>query len=78
MFDYYNALLCIFDGVWYVLIVVEQWSNDKFSFQVGLGQLHYQGGRGVDLDYQKALYYFTQAANAGNAIAMAYLGKVPL
>lgn len=44
--------------------------------QVGLGQLHYQGGRGVDLDYQKALHYFTQAANAGNAMAMAYLGKV--
>ncbi|XP_018328146.1 protein sel-1 homolog 1 isoform X2 [Agrilus planipennis] len=44
--------------------------------QVGLGQLHYQGGRGVDLDYQKALHYFTEAANSGNAIAMAYLGKI--
>lgn len=41
-----------------------------------MGQLHYQGGRGVDLDYQKAMQYFTQAANAGNAVAMAYLGKV--
>ncbi|CAG9854135.1 unnamed protein product [Phyllotreta striolata] len=46
--------------------------------QVGLGQLHYQGGRGVDLDYQKALHYFTQAAQAGNALAMAYLGKIYL
>ncbi|KAK9875383.1 hypothetical protein WA026_007778 [Henosepilachna vigintioctopunctata] len=46
--------------------------------QVGLGQLHYQGGRGVELDYQKALHYFTQAANAGNAVAMAYLGKIYL
>lgn len=46
--------------------------------QVGLGQLHYQGGRGVELDYQKAMHYFTQAANAGNAIAMAYLGKIYL
>ncbi|XP_018573433.1 protein sel-1 homolog 1 isoform X2 [Anoplophora glabripennis] len=46
--------------------------------QVGLGQLHYQGGRGVDLDYQKAMHYFTQAANAGNAMAMAYLGKIYL
>ncbi|KAL3286272.1 hypothetical protein HHI36_000781 [Cryptolaemus montrouzieri] len=44
--------------------------------QVGLGQLHYQGGRGVDLDFQKALHYFTQAANSGNAVAMAYLGKI--
>lgn len=46
--------------------------------QVGLGQLHYQGGRGVDLDYEKAMHYFTQAANAGNAMAMAYLGKIYL
>lgn len=46
--------------------------------QVALGQLHYQGGRGVDLDYLKALQYFTQAASAGNAIAMAYLGKIYL
>lgn len=46
--------------------------------QVGLGQLHYQGGRGVDLDYQKALHYFTDAANAGSALAMAYLGKIYL
>lgn len=43
---------------------------------MGLGQLHFQGGRGLELDYQKAMHYFTQAANAGNAIAMAYLGKV--
>ncbi|GJQ80750.1 hypothetical protein Trydic_g9342 [Trypoxylus dichotomus] len=46
--------------------------------QVGLGQLYYQGGRGVELDYKKALHYFTQAANAGNSNAMAYLGKIYL
>ncbi|XP_030753370.1 protein sel-1 homolog 1 [Sitophilus oryzae] len=46
--------------------------------QVGLGQLHYQGGRGIDLDYQKAMHYFTQAADAGNPMAMAYLGKIYL
>lgn len=46
--------------------------------QVGLGQLHYQGGRGIPLDHQKALQYFTQAANAGNAIAMGFLGKIYL
>lgn len=46
--------------------------------QVGLGQLHYQGGRGVPLDYQKALHYFQQAANAGNPNAMAFLGKMYL
>lgn len=35
--------------------------------QVGLGQLHYQGGRGIPLDHAKALQYFQQAANAGKS-----------
>lgn len=46
--------------------------------QVGLGQLHYQGGRGVEQDHQRALNYFVQAAEAGNANAMAFLGKMYL
>lgn len=46
--------------------------------QVGLGQLHYQGGRGVQMDHASALNYFTQAADAGNAVAMAFLGKMYL
>lgn len=46
--------------------------------QVGLGQLHYQGGRGVPLDHERALQYFQHAADAGNAIAMAFLGKIYL
>lgn len=46
--------------------------------QVGLGQLHYQGGRGIPIDHRKALAYFTPAANAGNAVAMAFLGKIYL
>ena len=46
--------------------------------QVGLGQLHYQGGRGIPLDHRKALNYFLPAANAGNAVAMAFLGKIYL
>lgn len=44
--------------------------------QVGLGQLHYQGGRGVEQDHQRALNYFLQAADKGSANAMAFLGKV--
>lgn len=44
--------------------------------QVGLGQLHYQGGRGVPLDHERALQYFQHAADAGNPLAMAFLGKV--
>lgn len=46
--------------------------------QVGLGQLHYQGGRGVEQDHQRALNYFVQAAEANNANAMAFLGKMYL
>ena len=46
--------------------------------QVGLGQLHYQGGRGIPLDHKKALSYFLPAANAGNAVAMGFLGKIYL
>lgn len=46
--------------------------------QVGLGQLHYQGGRGVEQDHQRALNYFLHAADAGNANAMAFLGKMYL
>jgi len=46
--------------------------------QVGLGQLHFQGGRGIPLDHAKALQYFQQAANAGNGVAMAFLGKMYL
>ncbi|XP_048486282.1 protein sel-1 homolog 1 isoform X1 [Plutella xylostella] len=46
--------------------------------QVGLGQLHFQGGRGVTLDASKALHYFQHAAAAGNAVAHAFLGKIYL
>ncbi|XP_068609694.1 protein sel-1 homolog 1 [Brachionichthys hirsutus] len=44
--------------------------------QVGLGQLHLHGGRGVEQNPQRAYDYFTQAANAGNTHAMALLGKM--
>ncbi|XP_068619197.1 LOW QUALITY PROTEIN: protein sel-1 homolog 1 [Battus philenor] len=46
--------------------------------QVGLGQLHFQGGHGVPLDISKALHYFQQAAKTGNAVANAFLGKIYL
>ncbi|KAM9190176.1 protein sel-1 homolog 1 isoform 2-T2 [Mergus octosetaceus] len=44
--------------------------------QVGLGQLHLHGGRGVEQNHQRAFEYFNQAANAGNSHAMAFLGKM--
>lgn len=46
--------------------------------QLALGQLHYQGGRGVPLDHVRAMHYFQHAADAGNDVAMAYLGKIYL
>jgi len=46
--------------------------------QVGLGQLHYQGGRGIEMNHRLALNYFTQAAETNNPIAMAMLGKLYL
>ncbi|XP_061560912.1 protein sel-1 homolog 1 isoform X1 [Phycodurus eques] len=44
--------------------------------QVGLGQLHLHGGRGVEQNHQRAYDYFNQAADAGNTHAMAFLGKM--
>ncbi|XP_048852724.1 protein sel-1 homolog 1-like isoform X2 [Brienomyrus brachyistius] len=44
--------------------------------QVGLGQLHLHGGRGVEQNHERAYNYFNQAANAGNTHAMAFLGKM--
>lgn len=46
--------------------------------QVALGQLHYQGSRGVPLDHVRAMHYFQHAADAEHPIAMAYLGKIYL
>lgn len=62
------------------LIQYYQFLADKgdVQAQVGLGQLHYQGGRGVEQDHARAMNYFLQAAEAGNANAMAFLGKMYL
>ncbi|XP_066586847.1 protein sel-1 homolog 1-like [Prorops nasuta] len=63
------------DLIEYYQLLAEQ---GDIQAQVGLGQLHYQGGRGVPLDHQRALQYFQHAADAGNPIAMAFLGKIYL
>jgi len=62
------------------LIQYYQFLADKgdVQAQVGLGQLFYQGGRGVDVNPEAAQNYFIQAAEAGNANAMAFLGKMHL
>lgn len=54
-------------------------NNDCSKSLLNLRYNHLRlGGRGIALDHQKALQYFTQAANAGNAVAMAFLGKIYL
>ncbi|XP_003727156.2 protein sel-1 homolog 1 isoform X2 [Strongylocentrotus purpuratus] len=60
------------------LIQYYQFLADKgdVTAQVGLGQLNYQGGRGVLQNHQRAFEYFTQAAESGDATAQAYLGKM--
>ncbi|XP_054759543.2 protein sel-1 homolog 1-like [Lytechinus pictus] len=60
------------------LIQYYQFLADKgdVTAQVGLGQLNYQGGRGVLRNHQRAFEYFTQAAESGDATAQAYLGKM--
>lgn len=62
------------------LIQYYQFLADKgdIQAQVGLGQLHFQGARGIEQDHQKALYYFQKAAESGNTHALAYLGKIYL
>ncbi|XP_056021105.1 protein sel-1 homolog 1-like isoform X5 [Ostrea edulis] len=44
--------------------------------QVVLGQLYFQGGRGVSINHERALHYFLMAAESGNANAFAFLGKM--
>merc|ERR1719402_1639624 len=46
--------------------------------QVGLGQVHYQGGRGIEVNHRLALHFFTQAAEMNNPVALAMLGKLHL
>ncbi|XP_067942796.1 protein sel-1 homolog 1-like [Watersipora subatra] len=60
------------------LIQYYQFLADKgdTSAQVGLGQLYYQGGRGITVDYDLAFYYFLQASKGGDAMADAYVGRM--
>ncbi|XP_052269966.1 protein sel-1 homolog 1-like isoform X1 [Dreissena polymorpha] len=44
--------------------------------QVVLGQLYYQGGKGVPINHERAQHYFLMAAESGNSNAMAFLGKM--
>lgn len=54
---------------------VRRWHVLMLS-QVVMGQLHYQGAHGYAQDYAAAARYFEQAANAGDAQAMQFLGEM--
>nr|XP_018909659.1 PREDICTED: protein sel-1 homolog 1-like [Bemisia tabaci] len=69
----YNTGMIENDLVEYYQLLAEK---GDVKAQVVLGQLHYQGGRGVPLDLQKAVHFFSMAAESGNAIALAFLGKI--
>ncbi|KAJ8880540.1 hypothetical protein PR048_017010 [Dryococelus australis] len=71
----YNSGILDQDLVEYYQLLAEK---GDVQAQVGLGQLHYQGARGVAQDQRRALHYFQQAAGAGSAVAMAFLGKIHL
>ncbi|XP_014259317.1 protein sel-1 homolog 1-like [Cimex lectularius] len=71
----YNSGIIDNDLIEYYQLLAEK---GEVQSQVGLGQLHYQGGRGVVQDYQKALHYFLQAADAGSAVALGFLGRIYL
>eukprot|EP00210_Caulerpa_lentillifera_P007515 g7181.t1 len=65
-------------------VKVEQWlqyyeySADlgDIDAQTAVGQIYNHGTRGIQRDHSKALYYFQQAAEAGNAAAMGHLGHI--
>ncbi|XP_066910359.1 protein sel-1 homolog 1-like isoform X2 [Clytia hemisphaerica] len=44
--------------------------------QIGLGQLFFQGGRGIDINYERAFHYFKKAADNENGNGLAYIGKM--
>lgn len=71
----YNSGILDKDLIDYYQLLAEK---GDVQAQVGLGQLHYQGGRGVQQDHLQAARYFLQAADAGNPAAMAFLGKIYL
>ena len=61
------------DMIQYYQVLAE---NGDTLAQIAVGQIHYQGMRGVPKDHRKALKFLKMAANSKNANAMAYLGKV--
>ena len=78
LIEYYQLLADKGDVQAQVKLLIYSHPCQLLTLQVGLGQLHYQGGRGVAMDQHNALNYFQQAADAGNAVAMAFLGKMYL
>jgi len=70
-----NQLLLDDDLVQYYQLLADRGDTQA---QYGLGLLYYQGGRGIHIQYDKAMHYFKRAAESGNNYAMAYLGKMYL
>lgn len=63
------------DMIQYYQVLAE---NGDTLAQIAVGQIHYQGMRGVPKDHRKALKFLKMAADSKNSNAMAYLGKMYL
>ena len=48
----------------------------EFVQAQALGELHYQGGIGVPIDYQRGFQYLQNAFGTGNPVALAFLGRL--
>lgn len=44
--------------------------------QAIIGQVYYQGGHGIEQDYNQAFRFFEQAAEQGDVASMAALGEM--
>ena len=71
----YSSALLDNDLIEYYQLLADKGDVDA---QVGLGQVHYQGGRGIEVNHRLALHFFLQAKEMNNPIALAMLGKLHL
>ncbi|GCB64461.1 hypothetical protein scyTo_0014772, partial [Scyliorhinus torazame] len=68
-----NGEVMHFDLYQYYQFIAEK---GDLQSQVGLGQLHLTGAKGIEQDYEKAFYYLSKAAYGGSTNALGFLGKM--
>uniref|UniRef100_UPI00398F53D2 protein sel-1 homolog 1-like isoform X3 n=1 Tax=Pristiophorus japonicus TaxID=55135 RepID=UPI00398F53D2 len=68
-----NGEIMDFDLYQYFQFIAEK---GDLQSQVGLGQLHLTGSKGIEQDYEKAFYYLSKAVRGGSTNALGFLGKM--